>query len=142
MGASPGMKEKEFESGAAADSSASLSHLSLPSPLPTQTQRKALFGRKKQNLSRESRTFSGGSASAGLLSRGRLVGWTRGPWSHSLRPGGPIQAGPQAFGRAAASISEYFPQLVNWKELTGWVGAGCGSSPFPMAKAASPGHLV
>ena len=50
VGASPGMKEKEFESGAAADSSASLSHLSLPSPLPTQTQRKALFKMRKQNL--------------------------------------------------------------------------------------------
>ena len=66
-------------------------------------------------------------------------GWTRGPWNYFLRPTGP---GPQAFGRAAASVSEHFSYLVNWKELIGWVGAGCGSSPFPMAKAAFPGHLA
>ena len=45
--ASPGMKEKEFESGAAADSSSSLSHLSLPSPLPTQTEKLSLEGENR-----------------------------------------------------------------------------------------------
>ena len=74
------------------------------------------------------------------VSAGHLLGWMGVderslellPEAHRPRP--------QAFGRAAASVSEHFSHLVNWKELTGWVGAGCGSSPFPMAKAAFPGH--
>lgn len=78
------------------------------------------------------------SASAGLLSRGRpLVGWTRGPWSHSLEAWGPqLWQGPQALAVGQPAFRT-LSTSVNWKELTGWVGAGCGSSPFPMAKAAS-----